>query len=155
MYHWKSDGYREGDGYRVPAGYRVQHILAGFHEHPETCRWFSSPRDHHRWLTAWPGCTFECIFIQFLVCSNFSGACDDPLSGEKGSVLKCLRSKTSVGVNRISYRRLREAGPGVVGPLVSLFNNLLLLNVFLVNGRLLWWFLFSRVDARIVKVTDQ
>ena len=26
VYHWKSDGYREGDGYRVPAGYRVQHI---------------------------------------------------------------------------------------------------------------------------------
>ena len=36
--------------------------------------------------------------------------------------LKSLPSKTSVGEDGISYRLLQEVGPGVVGPLVSLFN---------------------------------
>ena len=33
-----------------------------------------------------------------------------------------LPSTTSVGVDRISYRLLREPGPGVVGLLISLFD---------------------------------
>ena len=41
---------------------------------------------------------------------------------EVKSVLKSLPSKISSGVDNISYRLLKEAGPGVVGPLTTLFN---------------------------------
>ena len=44
-------------------------------------------------------------------------------------VLKSLPNKTSVGKDGISYRLLREAGPGVIGPLVSLFNKSISLGV--------------------------
>ena len=37
-------------------------------------------------------------------------------------MLKSLPSKISTGVDNISYRLLKEAGPGVVGPLTTLFN---------------------------------
>ena len=43
-------------------------------------------------------------------------------ASEVKSVLKSLPSKTSTGVDNISYRLLKEAGPGVVGPLTTLFN---------------------------------
>ena len=43
------------------------------------------------------------------------------ISGNENG-LKSLPSKTSVGEDGISYRLLQEVGPGVVGPLVSLFN---------------------------------
>ena len=36
--------------------------------------------------------------------------------------MKSLPSKTSFGPDEVSYRLLKEAGPGVVGPLTSLFN---------------------------------
>ena len=37
-------------------------------------------------------------------------------------VLKSLPNKLSCGSDGISYRMMKEAGPGLVGPLVSLFN---------------------------------
>ena len=43
-------------------------------------------------------------------------------ASEVKSVLKSLPSKISTGVDNISYRLLKEAGPGVVGPLTTLFN---------------------------------
>ena len=43
-------------------------------------------------------------------------------ASEVKSVLKSLPSKISTGVDKISYRLSKEAGPGVVGPLTTLFN---------------------------------
>ena len=37
-------------------------------------------------------------------------------------VLRSLPNKTSCGSDKISYRMMKEAGQGLVGPLVSLFN---------------------------------
>ena len=37
-------------------------------------------------------------------------------------VLRSLPNKTSFGSDKISYRMMKEAGQGLVGPLVSLFN---------------------------------
>ena len=46
-------------------------------------------------------------------------------ASEVKNVLKSLPSKNSTGTDNISYRLLKEAGPGVVGPLTTLFNILL------------------------------
>ena len=43
-------------------------------------------------------------------------------ASEVKNVLKSLPSKNSTGTDNISYRLLKEAGPGVVGPLTTLFN---------------------------------
>ena len=44
------------------------------------------------------------------------------MASEVREVLKSLPSKNSTGTDNISYRLLKEAGPGVVGPLTTLFN---------------------------------
>ena len=41
---------------------------------------------------------------------------------EVGNVLKSLPNKLSTGSDGISYQLLKEAGPGIVGPLTTLFN---------------------------------
>ena len=42
-------------------------------------------------------------------------------ASEVKNVLKSLPSKNSTGTDNISYRLLKQAGPGVVGPLTTLF----------------------------------
>ena len=43
-------------------------------------------------------------------------------ASEVRRVLRALPNKSSCGSDRISYQMIKEAGPGLVGPLVSLFN---------------------------------
>ena len=43
-------------------------------------------------------------------------------ASEVRRVLRTLPNKSSCGSDRISYQMIKEAGPGLVGPLVSLFN---------------------------------
>ena len=46
---------------------------------------------------------------------------------EVAETLRSLPNKSSCGSDEISYRLMKEAGPALVGPLVTLFNRSLLL----------------------------
>ena len=54
---------------------------------------------------------------------------------EVAETLRSLPNKSSCGSDEISYRLMKEAGPDLLGPLVTLFNRSLLLRQFLMSGR--------------------
>ena len=66
--------------------------------------------------------------------------------------MQSLPNKTSVGPDQISFRLLKEAGPGVVGPLTTLFNLSISLNKVPDEWKNPLSIRYSKVDAKTDKI---
>ena len=91
MFHWKSDGYREGDGYRVPAGYRVQHMSKA------VIGCFCKPRTMLNLQTE-KSCAILVLYVQVIL---YIIDC-----GSKTYSMTCLGAITEAQQNEQSYLHL-------------------------------------------------